>query len=188
MHPRISPLAAPCVLTVVLLAACSSDEPAESGPTPDSTSDSTSSATTEEASAAPSAAVTAEPTGSTEANPVIETADSDLGTILVDDAGLTLYVFTQDSPGESVCVAECLEAWQVVEGEPTAGDGVDSSLLGSIERDDGTVQATYAESPLYSYIDDFRPGDLVGQDVGQVWYVVSPAGEPITEVPAPSEG
>lgn len=197
MHQRFSPLAATGVLAFVLLSACSSDEPTESGATSDSTTAETSAAPSEEASATPSeedatgstgSADTTERTGSAEGAAVIETADTDLGTILVDDAGLTLYVFTQDLPGESLCVEECLEAWPVLEGEATAGDGVDSELLGSIEREDGTVQTTYAESPLYYFVEDARPGDVSGQDVGEVWYVVSPEGEPVTEVPAPSEG
>ncbi len=128
----------------MLLTACSANEAAETDPTADTTSERPVGETTDETSAGPPADDTTERTGSAEGAAVIETADSDLGTILVDDAGMTLYLLTQDSRGKSVCVAECLEEWQVLEGEPTAGDGVDSSLLGSIERDDGTVQATRA--------------------------------------------
>lgn len=188
MKHRIGPLAATGLLGAVLLTACSADEAAETEPTVDATSDTPVGEATNQTSAGPPADDTTERTGSAEGAATIETADSDLGTILVDDAGKTLYLFTQDRPGESLCIEECLEAWQVLEGEPTAGDGVDSSLLGSIEREDGTVQATYDDWPLYSYVDDFRPGDLAGQDVAEVWYVVSPEGGPITDVPAPSEG
>lgn len=194
MQHRLSPLAVTGALAAVLLTGCSSDEPAETSSAPDSTSDNTTESArtpdraTEETSAAPPEEDATEGTGTAEGAALVETADSDLGTILVDGTGMTLYVFTQDPPGESVCIEECLEAWPILQGEPTAGDGVDSSLMSSFEREDGTVQATYADWPLYSYVDDFRPGDLAGQDVAEVWYVVSPEGGPITDVPAPSEG
>lgn len=111
----------------------------------------------------------------------LTTAESDVGTILVDGAGITLYLFTQDSPGTSVCTEECLANWPALEGEPTAGDGVEEDLLGSIERDDGTVQATYADWPLYYFVQDSEPGDLNGQGVEDVWYVLAPDGQMITE-------
>ena len=120
--------------------------------------------------------------GGTAADPAeLTTAESDVGTILVDGAGMTLYLFTQDSPGTSVCTEECLANWPALEGEPTAGDGVEEDLLGSIERDDGTVQATYADWPLYYFVQDSEPGDLNGQGVEDVWYVLAPDGQMITE-------
>lgn len=94
---------------------------------------------------------------------------------------MTLYLFTQDSPGTSVCTDECLENWPPLEGEPTAGGDAGEDLLGSTERDDGTVQATYADWPLYYFIQDSDPGDVVGQGVEEVWYVLAPDSEMITE-------
>jgi predicted lipoprotein with Yx(FWY)xxD motif len=38
---------------------------------------------------------------------------------------------------------------------------------------------TYNEMPLYYWVGDEQPGDTTGQDVNQVWYVVSPEGDPI---------
>ena len=57
---------------------------------------------------------------------------------------------------------------------PQAGDGVDASLLGTTTRKDGTTQVTYNGWPLYYYVKDQKPGDVTGQDVGDVWYVLSP--------------
>lgn len=105
-------------------------------------------------------------------------ADSDLGQILVDGDGMTLYLFTEDPPGESVCFDDCLAAWPplLVDGEPSVGEGVDEQLVGTIERDDGSTQVTYDGAPLYLWSSDGQPGDVTGQDVQGVWYVVSPDG------------
>ena len=64
-------------------------------------------------------------------------------------------------------------------GAPVAGEGVDASKLGTTNRTDGTVQVTYNGWPLYYYEKDKAPGDVVGQDVGGVWYVISAAGEKV---------
>jgi predicted lipoprotein with Yx(FWY)xxD motif len=65
-------------------------------------------------------------------------------------------------------------------GDPVAGDGIDASKLGTTTRTDGTVQVTYNGWPLYYYVKDAQAGDVVGQGVGSVWYVISPAGEMVT--------
>jgi predicted lipoprotein with Yx(FWY)xxD motif len=155
-----------------LLAGCGTDSAPEEGAPP-----------AEESAPADD---TAAPDGGMAGEATVATAESDLGTILVDGEGMTLYLFTKDSPGTSVCVDDCLVAWPALEGEPTAGDGVDESLLGSIERDDGTVQATYDEMPLYYFAQDAAPGDVTGQGVNEVWYVLSPDGEAIMEAPTMS--
>lgn len=109
----------------------------------------------------------------------LRTAETDLGSIVVDGAGMTLYMFTKDSPDVSACEGQCLENWPPLIGEPTAGSGVDESLLGSFEREDGRVQATYNQWPLYYWVGDSAPGDTSGQDVQNVWFVLGADGEPI---------
>jgi predicted lipoprotein with Yx(FWY)xxD motif len=104
-----------------------------------------------------------------------------LGSFLVDDQGMTLYLFTKDTPNTTVCYDNCAVAWPplLTTGGPVAGEGVEASLLGTTNRTDGTVQVTYNGWPLYYYEKDKAPGDVTGQDVGGVWYVVSAAGEQI---------
>jgi predicted lipoprotein with Yx(FWY)xxD motif len=117
-----------------------------------------------------------------------------LGSFLVDDKGMTLYLFTKDTPHTSNCYEKCATAWPplLTTGDPVAGVGVDASMLGTTTRTDGTVQATYNSWPLYYYEKDKAPGDVVGQNVGDVWFVISPAGEKVesvaqaTEAPAAS--
>jgi predicted lipoprotein with Yx(FWY)xxD motif len=107
----------------------------------------------------------------------VEAAESDLGQILVGQEGLTLYVFLPDEQTESTCYDACAATWPPVEGEVGAGAGVDESMLGTTERDDGTTQATYNGWPLYYYASDSEPGDVTGQGVGDNWFVIDPAGE-----------
>ncbi len=56
---------------------------------------------------------------------------------------------------------------------------MDETLLGTTERDDGSLQVTYNDWPLYYYFDDPQPGDVNGQGANDVWYVLDPAGEMI---------
>ena len=121
----------------------------------------------------------------------IAVAESDLGEILVDAEGLTAYVFFSDEQGgESTCYDECEAAWPpiTVEGEPAAGDGVDRSLLGTTEREDGSTQVTYDGWPLYLFASDAAPGDTNGQGVGEVWFVVGPDGQAIEDTEAITTG
>ncbi len=119
-----------------------------------------------------------------------------LGSFLVDDKNMTLYLFTKDTPNTSNCYDKCATAWPplLTTGDPVAGDGVDASKLGTTTRTDGAVQVTYNGWPLYYYEKDKAPGDVTGQDVGSVWFVISPAGDKVestaqaTEPPAASAG
>lgn len=119
----------------------------------------------------------------------VAVASSDLGEILVDGEGRTLYLFLPDEQGAPTCYDDCAQNWPPLTGEePTAGEGADASLLATAERDDGSIQVTYNDWPLYYFAADQQPGDTNGQGVGDVWYVVSPSGEPIRETAAADAG
>ena len=113
---------------------------------------------------------------------------TDFGPILVDGNGMALYAFmndTQDS-GTSACTGDCAVEWPPLlsQGSPAAGTGVDAALLGTITRDDGTLQVTYNGHPVYLFHEDMAAGDTNGQGVtdefGQ-WFLLSPAGETIQQ-------
>jgi predicted lipoprotein with Yx(FWY)xxD motif len=104
-------------------------------------------------------------------------SNADLGSFLVGPNGMTLYLYTKDEPDTSTCYDQCAVNWPpllVVEGEtPTAGDGV-MGTLGVTTRTDGGLQVTYNGTPLYYWIKDVVPGDVTGQNVGEVWFVLAP--------------
>lgn len=107
---------------------------------------------------------------------VLSTSSGDLGTYLVDGAGLTLYYFEPDPVGASVCDGDCLSAWPAVVVDPETGPVADDSVTGtlaSFTRDDGTQQATYLGRPLYYFAGDQAAGDTNGQAVSDVWWVAS---------------
>jgi predicted lipoprotein with Yx(FWY)xxD motif len=135
---------------------------------------------------ATSAATTAAPAASEApageaAEAVVTTGETELGTVLTDASGLTLYVFTEDSPGASVCAGECADAWPpvVVDGEIAVGEGLDAAAFGIITRDDGVVQLTVNDKPLYRFALDEAAGDVNGQAVNEVWFAVDAQGRPV---------
>lgn len=107
-------------------------------------------------------------------------ADSTLGEIVVDADGKTLYMFDTDTQGsgESSCTGECLTNWPplTTEGDAPAVQGV-TGEVGTITTADGSQQVTLNGWPLYYFAGDAAAGDVNGQGVGGIWWVLSPAGE-----------
>jgi predicted lipoprotein with Yx(FWY)xxD motif len=105
-----------------------------------------------------------------------------LGSILADSAGKTLYLFTRDTANTPSCYGGCASAWPPLlasSGSPAAATGLDASKLGTAARTDGTTQVTYNGWPLYYFAKDLQPGDVNGQGLFGSWFVVSPTGDPI---------
>ncbi len=116
----------------------------------------------------------------------IHVAKTDLGDILVNDQGMTVYLFEKDSGGTSSCAEACATAWPplAVTGSPAAGEGIDAAKLGTITRPDGSTQVTYIGHPLYLFSGDAKPGDTKGQEseaFGAEWYAVSSAGDTVEQ-------
>jgi predicted lipoprotein with Yx(FWY)xxD motif len=107
----------------------------------------------------------------------VKTADSSLGTILVDSQGKTLYYFANDVPasGASSCNGQCAVVWPVFStGTITVSSPLDPADFGTITRIDGTKQTTYYGWPLYYYQGDTKPGDVNGENNLDVWFVFKP--------------
>lgn len=117
----------------------------------------------------------------------VGTAQSELGTILVDPEGLTLYIFTVDTEGVSQCYDACAATWPPVPADtPISGD-IDAAMFGSAPRDDGPDQLTVNGMPLYYFAGDGAPGDVEGQGFNDVWFVVDSDGN-VVENPQVSGG
>lgn len=98
-----------------------------------------------------------------------------LGKILTDGAGNTLYFFTKDAFGASVCEGQCKVNWPIFyNANLEIGAGLNPVDFATITRADGDKQTTYKGWPLYYFINDNAPGDVNGEDVGGVWYVAKP--------------
>ncbi|NUK13540.1 hypothetical protein HRW18_37515, partial [Streptomyces lunaelactis] len=104
----------------------------------------------------------------------------ELGKVVTDSAGFTLYRFDKDtaSPPKSNCEGECAKAWPVVSaGGASAAPGTDASLIGEVTRTDGTKQLTIGGWPMYRFAKDAKPGDAKGQGVGGTWFAAAPDGK-----------
>ncbi|HEX9228318.1 MAG TPA: hypothetical protein VF885_17075 [Arthrobacter sp.] len=113
----------------------------------------------------------------------LKIAESTAGPIVVDGKGMSVYYYTKDvkDSGTSACTGGCLEAWPPVlaaSDTPTV-DGV-TGTVGTIATPDGKKQLTVNGMPVYYYAEDKAAGDITGQGVGGVWYLVAPSGEMIT--------
>ena len=106
----------------------------------------------------------------------VSTASTDLGTILVDPDGMTVYVFTNDTAGESTCYDQCADLWPAVPADAPISSDLDGSMFGATTRTDGTEQLTVGGQPLYTYTPDEAPGDTTGQAFSDVWFVVGADG------------
>ncbi|MFJ9850357.1 SCO0930 family lipoprotein [Streptomyces sp. NPDC101150] len=106
--------------------------------------------------------------------------DPELGKIVVDKRGFTVYRFTKDSawPMKSACTGACLDKWPVV-GPVDKNDapGIVKKNFLVMKRPDGIKQQTVNCWPVYTFKGDKRPGDTNGQGVGGTWYAVSPEGK-----------
>lgn len=132
------------------------------------------------ATTAPSAATPSAPTASAPSTTAAQASppasggvEVNLGTagsgpILTGANGLTLYTHKGDSATVSTCTAGCAKAWPPLTvaggGQPRAASGV-TGTLGTLPRDDGSIQVTYNGMPLYFWMNDTKPGDVTGDGV-----------------------
>jgi predicted lipoprotein with Yx(FWY)xxD motif len=98
-----------------------------------------------------------------------------MGKYLTDTEGNTLYWFKKDSPGKSACAGACLEKWPIYYREKVeAPKPLKAEDFATITREDGKKQTTFKGYPLYYWINDKQPGQMSGQGVNDVWFVIDP--------------
>lgn len=108
----------------------------------------------------------------------VTTGTTEIGEVLVDDEGLTLYGFLDDRGADgSVCNGACADAWPpVIVDSDALPAGLDPEVFSVITRDDGTNQLAAGIWPLYLFAGDASPGDINGQGSGDVWFAAAPNG------------
>lgn len=105
----------------------------------------------------------------------------EVGRILATPEGLTLYTNTAATAADPLCVEKaCTDFWPpfIVEGEISASAELLASL-GTTTRPDGSKQLTFNQQPLYTFVQDTKPGDANGEgfaDLGGTWHVAALGG------------
>ncbi len=105
-----------------------------------------------------------------------------LDPVVVNGAGFTLYRFDPDTakPSKATCNGDCAKTWPpvlVTPGSKVFLAGIKKSAVGTVKRDDGTVQLTIGGWPTYRFSKDKKPGDILGQGVGGTWFGIAPNGQ-----------
>lgn len=162
-------IALPTLISVLAIAGCGDSNSSSSGGAYGSGGESTNKPTQSDSSGGGTAVVAA-------------ATAPEVGRIIVDSRGFTLYDFHKDKGTKSACYGACAKIWPplISEGNPQASQGAMASKLGTTKRKDGTTQVTYAGHPLYTYEADTKPGDAKGNDIdsfGAEWYALQPSGE-----------
>jgi predicted lipoprotein with Yx(FWY)xxD motif len=114
-------------------------------------------------------------TAASAAAPTVTAHSSQYGRILFDGRGFVLYAFTRDADGHSSCAGACAANWPPY----TVAQRPKGRLLGATRRADGKLQVTYAGRPLYYYVGDRKPRQILCQNVrefGGLWLVIRPNG------------
>ncbi len=113
----------------------------------------------------------------------LASSGSSLGNIVVNGTGLTVYIFDKDTAntGKSACTGACLSTWPpVTTTAPNPHVTGISGTVATITDPDGKMQITINGLPLYTFAGDTAKGDVKGQGLQNVWWVLSPSGKKIT--------
>jgi predicted lipoprotein with Yx(FWY)xxD motif len=102
-----------------------------------------------------------------------KTADTSKGKTLVDNKGMTLYVFDKDAGGKSMCNNRCAENWPALMASADAKAKA-SGRWTVLARDDGKMMWAYDGKPLYTWKNDKAPGGTTGDGVNGTWHIATP--------------
>jgi predicted lipoprotein with Yx(FWY)xxD motif len=112
---------------------------------------------------------------------VVKVDKTKLGKVVANAQSHTLYMFRKDHSHKSSCYGSCAKFWPplLTTGSPKAGAGAKAALLGTTKRTDGKLQVTYKGYPVYTFLEDKKPGDTKGEGLKQFganWYALTPTG------------
>ena len=101
-----------------------------------------------------------------------QTATTAKGPALADARGMTLYTFDKDSAGKSNCNGVCAANWPALKA---GSDDQPTDAYTVVVRDDGSKQWAYKAKPLYSFVNDKKPGDVNGDGfLNNTWHIAKP--------------
>jgi predicted lipoprotein with Yx(FWY)xxD motif len=110
-----------------------------------------------------------------------------LGSFMTDTSGRTLYYFTRDTSGKSVCTGTCIATWPPFSADPlTAPSILNPGDFSSVTRADGMKQIAFMGRPLYYYSGDTKPGDTNGEGFNNIWFVANISGSVPAVTPVPT--
>ena len=91
--------------------------------------------------------------------------------IYTDAKGMTLYTFDKDETGKTNCYDKCAVAWPPL---MAAADAKPEGEWTIVERTDGAKMWAYDGKPLYTFVKDTKPGEVMGDGANDVWHVAKP--------------
>jgi predicted lipoprotein with Yx(FWY)xxD motif len=138
------------------------------------------------------------PSTSSDPGAMLSTAQvANLGDVVVDGRGRTVYILTADGKTSAPCTDDsgCTKVWPDLAlpdgvSAPTPGMGVQASMLGG-KQENGETYATYNNWLLYEFAGDTASGQGNGEGIhsfGGTWYALSPAGNLVMAAGAANAG
>ncbi|OLB74777.1 MAG: hypothetical protein AUI14_22695 [Actinobacteria bacterium 13_2_20CM_2_71_6] len=183
---RIAALALTAAAGLTFLSACGSS----GSSTADTSTADTSTAAPSATSSAARGTAAGQPGEKSGAVRLTAASVGNLGTVVTDTNGMTLYRFDLDvaKPPTTNCDGDCARAWPplLATSDTVEVSGVDKALVGTVTRKDGTRQLTVNSWPVYRFAKDKAPGDANGQGVNGTWFAVTPQGRKAVAAAAPA--
>jgi predicted lipoprotein with Yx(FWY)xxD motif len=132
------------------------------------------------AAGATAAIIATSGSGSGRTDPVLRTAPTPAGSMVVTGDGLSVYVYLPDdsNPSRTTCIEDCANDWPPVllTAPSPSVEGIPKTSVGVTTRPDGAHQLTLDGYPLYRFAADHRPGEIRGESIGNAWFAVAPDG------------
>jgi len=138
------------------------------------------------------------PAGSSGAKTVSVKSIDGVGNVLVDAKGAALYSPDQEANGMVLCTGACTSFWTPLtlhadQSKPSSSGDL-GGKLGIVHRPNGARQVTFAGKPLYTFVEDTKPGTVKGNGFVDnfggtrfLWHVAATAGE-VTQTTSSSSG
>lgn len=98
------------------------------------------------------------------------TTTTSVGEVYTDASGKSLYTFSKDPVGKSVCTDQCEKLWPpvLVTAQSSEHFGTQTDFS-QITREDGNKQWALNGKPLYRWHQDSQKAEITGAGIKGVW-------------------